>query len=204
MFGEQGAIEKLRNTLTTVGCDPLPRAWVRRLALEKKTDEEIVWVARPTESYGRTEQAAWVAGVAVLLSVSIRFSDLFTGYTTQEWGNWFIPLVSLLAFLVLVFFVWFSPRWSSSKTLYVLTNQRAMLMRFGVFFRIRAFELKDIRRFTRFELEDGNGDLVFERFSLKDEEGNMKTGENGFYGIADVRQVEKMLQTVIDKKEQKT
>ena len=203
MSGEQGAIEKLRNTLTTVGCDRLPRAWVRRLALEKKTDEEIVWVARPTESYGRTEQAAWVAGVALLLSVSIRFSDLFTGYTADEWGHWFIPLVSLLAFLVLVFIVWLSPRWSSSKTLYVLTNQRAMLMRFGVFFRIRAFELKDIRRYTRFELEDGNGDLVFERFSLKDEEGNMKTGENGFYGIADVRQVEKILQTVIGKKEQK-
>ncbi len=199
MLGEQGAIERLRHKLTTVGCGPMPSVWIRRLALEKKSDEEIIWVARPTEAYGRTEQAAWVAGVAVLLSLGIRFSDLFSGFGFEDWGNWVIPVISLFAFLVLFFLVWLMPRWNSSKTLYVLTNQRALLMRFGVFFRIRAFELKKIQKFTRFELEDGSGDLVFERFSLKDEDGNMKTGENGFYGIADVRQVEKILKTVTNR-----
>ena len=176
----------------------MPSIWLRRLALEKKPDEDIIWAARPNESYGRTKETAWVAGVAILLSIGIRASDLFSGYAIDELGNWFIPAMSLVAFLVLFFLVWLGPRWDSSKTLYVLTNRRALLMRFGVTFRIRAFELKEIRKFTRFELEDGSGDLVFERFSLKDEEGNMKTGENGFYGIADIRLVEKTLKTAIN------
>lgn len=201
MSGEQGAIERIRGTLTATGCDRLPNAWVRKLALEKQSDEEIIWVARPTESYGRTEQAAWVTGVALLFLLAAQFGDAFSEFAPQEWGNWFLPVISLITFTFLALFVWLGPRWNSSRTLYVLTNQRAMLMRFGVFFRIRTFLLKDIRKFTRFELEDGNGDLVFERFSLKDEDGNLKTGENGFYGIAEVRQVEKILQAVIDQKE---
>lgn len=201
MPGEQGAIERLRSSLTAAGCDRLPSSWVRRLALEKKSDEEIIWVARPTDSYGRTEQAAWVTGVALLFWLAMQFGEAFSEFVPQEWTNWFVPVASLITFVFLALFVWLGPRWTSSRTLYVLTSQRAMLLRFGAFFRIRAFPLKEIRKFTRFELEDGDGDLVFERFSLKDEEGNLKTGENGFYGIADVRRVEKILQLVIDQKE---
>lgn len=204
MSGEQGAIARLRSTLTAVGCEPLPGPWVRRLALEKQPDEELLWVARPTDAYGRIAQASWLVIVGLFVLFTVRSSDLIGEFVPEAWAVWIIPAVSLFVLVGLAGVFWFGPRWDASRTLYVLTNRRALLMRFGTFFRIRAFDLMDVQRLTRFELENGNGDLVFERFSLKDEEGNVTAGENGFYGIADVRQVEKLLQAIIDQKESRS
>lgn len=201
MPGKSGAIEALHQALNSAGCDPLPNNWLRRLAIEKRQDEEIVWAGRPGNAYGKTEQAAWLSGIALVFYLGVRSSEIIADFVAVEWSNWFIPILSLVCFVALLFFGWLMKRLDSSNSLYVLTNQRALLMRFGVFFRIRSFPIADVRKLTRFELEDGSGDLVFERFALKDEDGNLKTGENGFYGIADVRQVEKKLQALIETKE---
>jgi hypothetical protein len=201
MPGQQGAIERIRGTISDIGCAPLPRNWIKRLALEKHPDEELVWVARPLKSYGRTEVTAWVSFVALACLLLIRAGDDLPASIAENLGAYTIPAIYGVMFLCLFFFAWLSPRWESTHVLYALTSRRAILMRFGLFFRIRSFPAKEIRRFTRFELEDGSGDLVFERFSLRDEEGNVSKGENGFYGVADVRQIEKLLQTVIDSQE---
>ncbi|HEX4858277.1 MAG TPA: hypothetical protein VFV17_04605 [Usitatibacteraceae bacterium] len=204
MPGQQGAVEGVRDALVAIGCEELPRAWIKRLAIEKHASEKLIWVARPNGSYGKSEVGLWVASAGLVLYMLMTLAGEWPEWEVAALGAWTLPVICLALFGTLMFGSWLSPKRERARVLYALTNQRAILMRFGLFFRIRSFPIREIRRFTRFELDDGSGDLVFERFPMKDDDGNVKTGENGFYGIEDVRQVEKLLQTVIDTQEKTT
>jgi hypothetical protein len=82
---------------------------------------------------------------------------------------------------------------TAKRTLYALTTKRAMIIKYGTRKYVKSYTDEDIRNIERKEKADGSGDIVFRQEVSTNSKGHTTTTNVGFFGIQDVRTVEKML-----------
>jgi hypothetical protein len=90
-----------------------------------------------------------------------------------------------------------SPFWAwrmAFRTFYVITNQRVLIYEANPLSgtTLRSIPPEDLHRLSCREFADGSGDLVFDNVT-RDPDGRRSPYENGFIGIARVREAEDMI-----------
>lgn len=86
----------------------------------------------------------------------------------------------------------------SRRTLYVVTDRRALLFSAPGFraIEVRSFAPEALRSTRRTERPDGSGDLIFDRTTRRDSDGDAVTTTVGFQNLADVRGAEAAVQAL--------
>jgi len=88
------------------------------------------------------------------------------------------------------------------RTAYALTNQRALIIIQGRQTKIESLESEQLTNITKQIRKDGSGDLIFNpgwtaEIPFKNVH-NIKPGENGFFGIPQVNEVEQIIREMIE------
>ncbi|MEW6207400.1 MAG: hypothetical protein AB1631_03470 [Acidobacteriota bacterium] len=89
-----------------------------------------------------------------------------------------------------------APLWayrSAKRTVYAITNRRALVISFGRAKKVQSYFEQDIGDINRTERADGSGNLIFRAEETTDNRGNVRLNQIGFFGVRDVRQVERIL-----------
>ena len=65
---------------------------------------------------------------------------------------------------------------------------------------MKSYPAADIPEFERTEHPDGSGDLILRSEQCRDSDGDRRTRKHGFYAVADVRRVERLVENLIEAK----
>lgn len=97
-----------------------------------------------------------------------------------------------------------SPLWvmrRARRTAYALTDKRAIILVKGRSTKIRSYPAEQLSLLQKRIRQDGSGDLIFVRelsITNKGSHPTLNPCDRGFYGIAQVKEVEDILQDVIE------
>ncbi|WP_053013798.1 hypothetical protein [Caldimonas brevitalea] len=118
---------------------------------------------------------------------------------TFESGWSLFPLFGL-PFLLIGIAGLASPIWQKRKAysiVYAITNQRAFIMQGTKSVTVKSFRPVDIENLERTEHQGGFGDLLLKTEFYRDSRGRQRGHEQGFFAIADVRRVERMIEALV-------
>jgi hypothetical protein len=170
---------------------------------ELTSQEQVVWVEQPIP---------WLVARSTLpiLLFGIPFTAFalfwigMAAFGINQAGNagplWIFPLFGL-PFILVGLAMFSAPYWalrSARRTVYVLTTQRAILLRGGWFsINVRSFEPTALTDLDRRQRPNGSGDLIFTRDWRPSNNGH-STGRNvGFLAVRDVKHVEDLVRTLV-------
>jgi hypothetical protein len=89
-----------------------------------------------------------------------------------------------------------SPYWAyrkAQKTLYAVTDRRVLIASFGRSKKVESYFEQDIGDISRTERADGSGDIIFRTEEYTNRRGSQRTKAIGFWAVANVRQVERVM-----------
>ncbi|MGV3663240.1 MAG: hypothetical protein ACO1TE_23915 [Prosthecobacter sp.] len=172
---------------------PLPTRLAKALHQELMEGERVVWADVP------------VTGTAIRGSWAVFFMGVFFTFMTcksleQEiakpsfdWGDLLFP--GLLACFTLRMLLEPLLAWRTAKrTLYVVTNQRAIILVAGGRDRtVRSFQDELLASFELREKSNGHGSIIFQRDAYRTSKGTTHHTEVGFIGLRNVRAVDALL-----------
>lgn len=174
---------------------------------ELTAGERVVWAQRPVYRFASAAVLAPMIFAVPWLAITCAVGGGGTYMTLAHGSGGAGRMVTMPFALVGLLFTGVgllmltSPIWvkrSTANTVYAITDQRALLVRRGVFGRItaRSFSPELVASMERSERRDGSGDLVFE--SYRERRGSSTTTvRHGFMSVADVRGVEAILRTTL-------
>ncbi|MEM6750715.1 MAG: hypothetical protein AAF612_09620 [Planctomycetota bacterium] len=180
----------------------LPTDLRTRVEDELRDDEELLWLAQPRakraalKSLPLTLFAIPWTGFAVFWTLSV------AGYLGGV-GHSNPPVAMLLFGLIFVgvgLLMLTGPIWAyrhALRTVYLVTDLRAALLTTGVRSTTRNFPGERLRVIKRNHRSDGSGDLILDAEAWTDTDGHRQTKHIGFFHIADVREVERLIEDVI-------
>ena len=90
-------------------------------------------------------------------------------------------------------------RWRAGRTVYAVTDRRAVVWEGGLSTTVRSFDADALGDLERRERADGSGDLILARdLRTTSHHGRrgVRTTEVGFFGIPDVRGVERLVRDI--------
>lgn len=99
-----------------------------------------------------------------------------------------------------------TPLWTylrARATLYGITQQRIILLTTGRTRTVQSFRDEDLNHIVRTERADGSGDLTFAQRSYRDSDGDRRTQNFTMVGILNVREVERLVRSVLLKEDSK-
>ncbi len=170
-----------------------------QLARELREGETLRWAARPQGNF-------WEFGSA---------SDLFCGLIASLVLGWmtarivaefcdllWLPLGMVLPFWCLVLWHTSAPwrrLWRLRRTLYIITNRRALVTEPGVLmqWRVQSWPLREHMVLQRRAYGAGHGQLVFSHETVYPMFGRAYADERGFLCLADLSRAENELQQAI-------
>jgi hypothetical protein len=88
--------------------------------------------------------------------------------------------------------------WKAGKSVYVITNRRAITFEGGKETTIRSYPPNKLSDIYRKEKRDGTGDVIIRVKAWKDSEGDRHSEELGFLRIRDPKSVEQMLKKLVE------
>ena len=98
-----------------------------------------------------------------------------------------------------------APYWArryAAGTVYAITDRRAILFATGFRSRtVKSYQPAELTRISRVERDDGSGDLILEEYGYRDRDGDRRSGRQGFMGISDVKEVERLIRALAAKAE---
>jgi len=157
--------------------------------------ERLLWHGMPDVGtyYRRRNPVGFSKGLALLAGgvVLAGGASLYTN-TSVASAWWLLPALLAVALLYLPFRV----RQDARRTSYALTDRRAIIERPGVLLRNRVSV--PYSEIERIEVRNGNfGDLLFRDYVTQSEDGFQVT-RDGFFAIANVREVERLLRSAMN------
>ncbi|MCK6625603.1 MAG: hypothetical protein L6R45_10560 [Anaerolineae bacterium] len=183
---------------------------INLIQIELRPGEKLLWSGRP-EPKRLARQGGNVVmvvfglvfiGFAVLwLSSAIMPSleVLNTPLPEATQTEWMITLLAplfSLPFLLVGLGLMSVPYWAyrqAFKTMYALTDQRAMIIVNGKTLLVSSYSDKDIGDIEPVERSNGRGDLIFASELVRGRGSTSYTRKIGFIGIPDVRMVEQLM-----------
>ena len=124
------------------------------------------------------------------------------GFKIPDFKNGFdlFPLFGV-PFVLIGFAMLSSPIWAyrnAFKSVYVITDQRAITFVGGFRTTIRSFTPDDLKAIYRTERSDGSGDVIIGSNMGRDSDGDPHTMHYGFLGVADAKATEDRLRMLAE------
>lgn len=173
----------------------MPRELRDALGTEMDQDEHLLWAGQPDPA-----RMAWQALPLVIFGIPwTAFSVFWVGAAaagaSRVPGAGFFLLFPLfgLPFVLVGLGMLSSPYWArrhAQRTAYGITDRRVLILTLG---KTRKVETYAPEHLSRFERADGTGDLIFQKRVGRDSDGGRTVEKKGFWGIPDVRAVERLL-----------
>ncbi len=189
----------------------LPAALQQKLRDELKANEKTIWTGQPDPNVMMKQgfklyfffipwtlfALFWMYAASGFKLPSFNFENGFDAFGTL------FPLFAV-PFVMVGFWGLSSPVWvkrRAENTVYAITNQRLLLLMFGKNIKIESYYPKDVNQLARNEKPDGSGDLLFATNQYRDSDGDARTKQDGFYAVADVKKVERLVEDFLKQNE---
>lgn len=175
------------------------------IARELDRDERVVWSAMPKPRYFAGHSAGAFLFAIPWTAFSIFWMAGAAGFKIPQFnqGFDFFPLFGVPFFLIGIGML-SSPLWayrSQLKTVYLITDRRAITIDGGRTSTIRSYLPKDLKEIFRREHKDGTGDVIIKRDAWKDSDGDKHMQDLGFLRIQNAKSVETMLKEMAKQSE---
>jgi hypothetical protein len=174
--------------------------------MELRSGERIVWTAQPIP--GRYNRGNWVMVLfAIPWTAFAVFWMVMAGrgasHSSTPGPFKLFPLFGL-PFVLIGLGMLTSPFWSrktAAKTVYLITDQRAMIIQEGWRGRTRveSYAPAQLQSITREQNNDGSGDIIFMSRTWSDNDCNQRSTRIGFLGVPDVKAVEEYIRALAQK-----
>lgn len=174
---------------------------------ELKPGEELLWAERPkahrlvftwSNLFSFLFLFVWEGWLLASFVSNLLFWQQHGGLTLDD-----VVGFAIVAFMLLTGLIFLSSAliWSvrGLRTIYALTNKRAMIMTTVPDLSVQSYGSADIGAIERTELPDGSGDLTFAKKYYHDSEGEYGETDVTFVGIEHVRFVEDLFRSVFHK-----
>lgn len=161
---------------------------------ELERDERIEWIAMPRRVYfTRRARAMFLFGIP-WTAFALFWVAAAAGFKVPKFaqGEELFPLFGV-PFILVGLGMLSSPLWAyycGGKTIYVITNRRAITFDGGWSTTIRSYPPDKLSDIFRREYRDGSGDVVINRKVWRDSDGDQRSEELGFMRIDDAKEVE--------------
>ena len=174
---------------------------MNQLELELGQGERVVWSAQPVPSTFARGSIFLVLFGVVWTAFSVFWVVMASAGVSKG------PKIALLFPLFGVPFVLIgigmltSPIWmrkSAGRTLYAITDRRALIVSRSVFGRttVNSFEPARLGSTEHAYNPDGSGDIIFDSSTWVDSDGDRRSRRVGFLGVPEVRQVIPLIQNL--------
>jgi hypothetical protein len=180
----------------------IPPKLQARVNLELKPLETIRWIDQPVPRYFTPK-----AKVAFLFSIPwTAFALVWTiaaAVPSVEDGGFGVMALFGIPFILVGLGLLSSPLWAyrrALKTIYVITNQRAITFDGGRSTTITSYPPEKLQDVYRNENTDGTGDVVILKRDWQDSKDRHQTEELGFLHIRDPKKAEQILKKLADQK----
>lgn len=179
-------------------------AFLRELVnRELERDERIEWLGMPKPTFFSTTSTGafifaipwtafaifWIAGAS-----NFKIPDF-------DKGEDLFPLFGV-PFVLIGIGMLSTPLWTyrkSLRTVYVITDRRAITFEGGFRMTIRSFPPERLTYIYRTQRRDGSGDVVIESRESVDSDGHKQVEERGFMYVRKAQEVERMLKQLAEK-----
>ena len=178
----------------------LPNKLRQKIDKELQPGETLIWIEQPIPRFFTAKSITsflfaipwtsfaifWIWG-----ALGFQLPDLREGIQPQHLFACFgIPFVLIgLGMLSSPLWVW----QAAKKTVYLITNQRAISIEGGMIFTIRSYSPEQLKDLYRKERKDGSGDVIILTRQWRDSDGDKQSEEIGFLGVRHPGEVENML-----------
>lgn len=182
----------------------IPHELRRKIDSELQPGERIRWVGQPVPRFFTTASIGSVLFAIPWTSFAIFWMWAALGYKLPDlreglqlhhlfalFGVPFVLIgVGMLSSPILV-------RQSARKTVYLVTDKRAISFQGGRSTIIRTYLPEQLKEVYRKDRADGTGDLILSIRRWKDSDGDQRSEEMGFLGIRSPREVERVLRQMV-------
>jgi len=170
---------------------------------ELESGERVEWLQMPVPRYFTPAATAgflfgipWTA-FAIFWTVGAAWG------TSKAAGPGFFSAFPLfgLPFILIGLGMLSGPIWAyrkALKTVYVITNRRAITFDGGRSLTIRSYPPDRLTDFYRKERKDGTGDVIISRRAWRDSDGDRQSEELGFLRVREPKTVEAMLKKLAE------
>lgn len=171
------------------------------ISKELEADEEVIWSAQPKPvMFTGPTLGAFLFGIPWTLFALFWVAGA-AGFKVPDFRNGFdlFPLFGI-PFILIGFGMLSTPWWSyrsQLKTVYLITDRRAITIDGGRSLTIRSYFPSELRDIYRREHKDGTGDVIITRDAWRDSDGDRHMQELGFLRIPKARDVEKILRSFL-------
>lgn len=181
----------------------IPQPLRDKVDRELERDERIEWIGMPKRVFFTPVSTAsflfgipwtafalfWIAGAA--------------GFKIPQFNQGFdlFPLFGI-PFVLIGCGMLSAPIWayrSAGKSVYVITDQRAITFNGGWTTTIRSYPPEKLTDVYRKEKADGSGDVIITRRAWRDSENGQQVEELGFLRVENAKEVERRLKSLADK-----
>jgi len=182
------------------GYQNIPSSLQKMVQSELESGENIIWMGMPKAEYFNAHSIGIFLFAIPWTAFSLFWIVGASGFKVPDFNSTDIlfPLFGLPFVLIGVSMLLTPLRVyrNALKTLYVITDRRVIIFESGAKM-IRSYEVERLNNITRYEKENGYGDLIFDKeFKQKNIINNI-----GFINIKDAKGVEQKIKQMIIRQE---
>ncbi|MBX2810305.1 MAG: hypothetical protein KTR25_00780 [Myxococcales bacterium] len=170
----------------------VPRFLREAISHELESNEHIRWLGMPKAVFFTPTTTGifvfglpWTAIAIMITSVSMKASHGLHPSTLLT-----LPFILVGVGMLLSPICTYA---GSKRTAYVITHRRAITFQGGRTLTIRSYPPEKLQQIFRTERKDGSGDVIIQHTVWPDADGHRRSAKLGFFRIAGVREVERML-----------
>ncbi len=169
---------------------------------ELNEEEQILWGGQPAPKRLAAKKLPLFFFAIPWTAFSLFWMYAASGFSVPFSGDGF-SLFSLfgIPFLLIGIAMLSTPLWAmrnAKRTVYILTNRRAVIFAGGFNTTISSYSPGQLYSTTRKQNPDGSGDILFNtEINSLVKNKNINTLDPGFYGIKNVKEVEKLIKKLI-------
>lgn len=165
---------------------------------ELNADETTAWVGRPRPIRMAIKALPMALFAIPFTGFAVYWMYSASGFKMPNGGNGGVSFFSLFGvpFVIVGVGLLFSPLWKmrvAKRTVYAVTNKRAIVFEGGWGTSVRSFGPDQLQNMNRKQRSDGSGDIVFKKEMHGTRRHDAPAKEIGFLGIDDVKHAEEKI-----------
>ena len=183
--------------LVSIDLYMLPAALRQTVEQELNTDKTILWINQPKTSRFVRKSLPIVLFAIPFLGFAIFWTVMASGMTRSAPGGWNLFGLFGIPFILVGLGLFTSPFWmrrKAKRTVYVITDRRAILISGGMSLRIHSYYPDKLGSLERVQHADGTGDIIFERRVSHGHKGHTYFTPVGFLAVESAREVQQLLE----------
>jgi hypothetical protein len=178
----------------------IPRDLQEKVNQELEDGERIEWIGMPIPRFFTPAATASFLFAIPWTAFALFWICGAAGFKIPDFNEGFdvFPLFGV-PFVLIGFAMLASPLWAhkkASRSVYVITNRRAIIMDGGWSTTIRSYTPDKLQNIYRKERKDGSGDVIVDRCSFRDSDGDQHSRALGFLRIKHPKEIESRLKAL--------